>query len=228
MPFSVQMQDRTTLFLLTFLELALCVALVLTWWASTPSALRLPIELLHVRPRLDKALRKSKRLEGIIALLIFALSPVWEKEFLAPSIANAFDIVCHLDRDVKLDEAPQNKKQKVATGLLRNKLCEQDFAGPISVRASQVLGPVSRYRVADILHHMKLVSRASRPGLTVDVLRILCNGLCTAQRFHTEEHEHTCRVGCPNEPDSLSLTTTNALFCMICFNIFGDRPLCFH
>ena len=102
---------------------------------------------------------------------------------MACSTANAFDIVCRLDRDGKLDEAPQNKKQKVATGLLRDKLYEQDFAGPISVRASNVLGPISRYRVADILHHMKLVSRASRPGLTVGVLRILCSGICTAQRF---------------------------------------------
>ena len=64
--------------------------------------------------------------------------------------ANAFDIVCCLDRDGKLDEAPQNKKQKVATGLLRDKLYEQDFAGPISVRASKVLGLISRYRVAEI------------------------------------------------------------------------------
>ena len=51
---------------------------------------------------------------------------------------------------------------------------------------------------------MESVSRASRPGLLVAFLRILCNGLCTAQRFHTEEHDHTCRVGCPNEPDSLA------------------------
>ena len=43
----------------------------------------------------------------------------------------------------------------------------------ISVRASKVLGPISRYRVADILPHMKLVSRASRTGLTVGILRIL-------------------------------------------------------
>ena len=109
-----------------------------------------------------------------------------------------------MDRDGKFDDAPQNKKQKVATGLLRDKLYEQDCAGPISVRASEVLGPTSRCGVADILSHMKLVSPASCPGLTVGVLRILCNGLCTAQRFHTEYHEHTCRVGCPNEPDSLS------------------------
>ena len=51
---------------------------------------------------------------------------------------------------------------------------------------------------------MNLVSRASRPGLTVGVLRILCNGLCTARRFHTEGDEQTCCVGCPDEPDSLS------------------------
>ena len=109
------------------------------------------------------------------------------EEFLARSTAcstaNAFDIVCRLDRDGKLDEGPQNKKHEVATGLLRDKLYEQDFAGPISVRASKVLGPISLYRVADILHRMKLVSRASRPGLTVGVLRILCNGLCTSQDF---------------------------------------------
>ena len=87
--------------------------------------------------------------------------------------------------------------------LLRDKQNEQDFAGPISQRASNVLGPIIRYGVAVILLHMKLVSRASRLGLTVGSLRILCNGLCTAQRFHAEEHDHTCCAGCPNEPDSL-------------------------
>ena len=46
---------------------------VLTWWVFTPSALRLDIELLHARPRLAKALRKSVRLVDRIALL-FSLS----------------------------------------------------------------------------------------------------------------------------------------------------------
>ena len=136
-----------------------------------------------------------------------SVSHVGEK-FLVPSMAystaDAFDIVCRLDRNDTLDEVPQKTKQKVATGLLLDKLRKQDFAGRLSSRASKVLGPISRCRVADILPHMKLVSRASRPGLTVVFLRILCNGLCTAQRFHTEEHDHTCCVGCPNEPDSLS------------------------
>ena len=114
-------------------------------------------------------------------------------------------------------EKIQDKKQKVATNLLCDKLHTQDFAGPISLRASKVPGPISRYRIADILPHMKLVSRASRPGLTVGFLRILSNGLCKAHRFHTEGDEQTCRVGCPNEPDALSLITTNALSCTECF-----------
>ena len=147
---------------------------------------------------------------------------------MACSTAEAFNMVCRLDHDGKLDEAPQNKKQKVATGVLCDKLHTQDFAGPISLRASKVLGPISRYRVADILLHMKLVSRASRPWLTVGFLRIFCSRLCTAQRFHTEEYEQMCRVGCPNEPDSLSSTTTNAFFCTICLYLFGDRLRCFH
>ena len=127
---------------------------------------------------------------------LFALSPTWEKEFLVRSMAfstaNAFDIVCRLDRDDTLDEVPQHKKQKVATGLLLDKLHKQDFAGLLSRRASRVLGPISRHRVADILLHMKSVSRASRPGLHVGFLRILCNGPCTARRFHTEAHDDTC------------------------------------
>ena len=153
---------------------------------------------------LSQGLEKIRTVRGHNNAPIFALSPVREKEFLAPSMAcrtaNAFDIVCRLDRDGKLDEVSQNKKQQIVTGLLVDNLHKQDFARPLSSRASKVLGPISRYRVADILPHMKLVSLASRPGLIVGFLRILCNGLCTAQRFHTEEHDHTCRVGCSNEP----------------------------
>ena len=71
--FGVQLQDRTTLFFLTLLELALKVALVLTRWASTLSALRLAVELLHVRPRLNKASR-IQTTRGHNGASIFALS----------------------------------------------------------------------------------------------------------------------------------------------------------
>ena len=148
------------------------------------------------------------------------------RNFLVPSMAcstaDAFNIVSRLDRNDTLDEVPQSKKRKVATGLLLDILHRQDFAGPLSSRASRVLGPISRYRVADIFLHMKLVPLASRPGLLVGFFRILCNGLCTAQRFHTEEHDHTCRVGCPHELDSLSHYNECPQFFNLFKFFFGD------
>ena len=45
-----------------------------------------------------------------------------------------------------------------------------------------------QFRVVEILPHMKPVSRASRPGLTVGFLCILCDELCTAQRFPRRSH----------------------------------------
>ena len=128
---------------------------------------------------------------GTIAPLSLLFLPFGIRDFLFPSMtfhtSNQFDIVCRLDRkrNDTLDEVFQNNKQKVATGLLLDKLRTQDFAGPLSSRASRVLSPISRHRIADILPHMKKDSRASRPGLLVGFLRILCNGLYTARRFHT-------------------------------------------
>ena len=165
------------------------------------------IELPHVRPRLDKASRKSKRPVGTIALLFSLCLLTGRKNFLAPSMAcstaHAFDIVCSLDRDGELDEAPQKKKQKVVTGLLRDKLY---------VQACKVLGPISRYRVADILLHMKLVSGASRPGLTVGVLRILCMDYAQLKDFTLKSMIIRAVLDARVNP-TLSLITTSAFVC---------------
>ena len=113
--------------------------------------------------------------------------------------------------------------------LLRDKIHEHDFAGPISLRASRILGPIRRSRIAEIPHHLNLASSASRPGLTFGFLqRILSNGLCTARRFHGDGEEQTCRVGCPDEPDSLSYTTTGVLCCTTSLVQYGDKLLCYH
>ena len=86
------------------------------------------------------------------------LSRVWEKELLSPSMAHstvsAYDTVRQLDHDRKLHNASNDKKQNIATRLLRDSLFSQGFAGPISVRATRILGPISRCRVADILPHI--------------------------------------------------------------------------
>ena len=63
---------------------------------------------------LSRGLEKIRTARGHKCTPLFALSPIWEKEFLVPSMAfstaNAFDIVCRLDRDDTLDEVPQNEK----------------------------------------------------------------------------------------------------------------------
>ena len=42
------------------------------------------------------------------------------------------------------------------------------------------------------------------PGFAVGILRVLCNDMCTAHRFHTDDGEQKCRSGFPDELDSLS------------------------
>ena len=169
----------------SLLQVGSICGLALIWLAFILSVWQLAIGLQQAHPLSAEVLKKSMRHAGTIALTLFTLSPAWEQEFLFPSMtfhtAIAFDITCRLDRDDTLDEVPQNKKHKVATNLFLDKMRTQDFAGPLSSRASRVLGPISRHRIADILHHMKRVSCASRPGLLVGFLRILCNGLlyCT-------------------------------------------------
>ena len=124
---------------------------------------------------------------------IFALSPEWNKKFLKTSMAHstmeAYEYVRHLDH-----------AGRIADYLIQNR----DFARPIAARASRILGPISRYLMAQIIPMICTAARAPRPGLAVGVLRVLFNGMCTAQRFHMDDKEQQCRVGCSDEPDSLS------------------------
>ena len=59
---------------------------------------------------------KVSTARGHNCTLLFAPSPAWEQEFLFPSLAfnaaNAYDIVCQLDRDDTLDDVPQNQKTR--------------------------------------------------------------------------------------------------------------------
>ena len=63
---------------------------------------------------LSRGLEKIITARGHNCTPLFALSPIWEKEFLVPSMAfstaNAFDIVCRLDRNDTLDEVPHTQK----------------------------------------------------------------------------------------------------------------------
>ena len=188
MPFSAPLQDRTTQSPLKLLEVRSVCGLGPDLVGIHSISLVVRYRVAACSSTLRRGLAKVSVARGHNCTPFFALCPAWEHEFLIPSMAfntaGAFDIVCRLDRNDTLDEVPQNKKQKVATVLLLDKLHKQDFAGPLACRASRALGPISRHRVADILFHMKIVSRASPLGLLVGFLRILCNGLCAAQISH--------------------------------------------
>ena len=116
-----------------------------------------------------------------------------------------------------------------SNGSLRSQLLNELPSHVRSVRATVRFRHYRPYeqRIMENLPHMKIRSRSSRPGLTVGFLRILCNGLCTVQRFHTEGEEQTCRFGCPDEPDSPSHYNECLLF-STCSLLSGDRLLCFH
>ena len=123
---------------------------------------------------------------------------------MAHSTMEAHEYVRHLDRAGQVADSPSDKKQKAATTLFRDEIPETELCQTNSCACLQGLRTGCRHVTAQILPQMCHASRASRPGLAVGVLRVLCNGMCTAQRFHMEGEEQRCRVGCQDEPDSLS------------------------
>ena len=77
-----------------------------------------------------------------------------------------------------------------------------------------------RHRVAEILLHIKLFRVL--PVLGYLLGSFVSSGMvCTAQRFHTAEHDHTCLFGCP-ENLILSLITRSVPSCITSFCFSGN------
>ena len=117
---------------------------------------------------------------------ICALTPEWEERFLKTSMAfstmEASEYVRQIDRTGKIAESPNHRIQKAATTLLCDTIQNRDFALPVARWASKALGAISSCHVTQILP-MICTARASRPGLAVGTLRLLCNGMCTTKRL---------------------------------------------
>ena len=88
--------------------------------------------------------------------------------------------------------------------LLCDTTQKRDVALSIAAHSSEILGPISRQLVEQVIPMIRSASQASRPGLAVGILLVFCNGMCTAKRFHVDNEEQTCRVGRIDEPDCLS------------------------
>ena len=78
-----------------------------------------------------------------------------------------------------------------------------DIGKAICSRSNRVLGFVNLHRVHLLMKGLCRRANSRKPGLIVGALRIACNGLCTAARFHKAEDNLGCRLGCLEELDCL-------------------------
>ena len=97
-----------------------CVALDLTWLGSIHSiSLAVRCRTAPCSNTLNQDLQKIQAAREYDFAPVLALSSIWEKKFLAPSMARstaeAFTVACCLDRNGKFDDSPKDKKQKVAS-----------------------------------------------------------------------------------------------------------------
>ena len=83
-----------------------------------------------------------------------------------------------MDRVGKLADFPSHRIQKAATTLLCDTIHNRNFGLPIARRVLE---------------------------WTVGIHRVLSDGMYAGKRLHVNDEEHTCRVGCSDEPDGLSL-----------------------
>ena len=142
----------------------------------------------------------------------FVLIPEWNKKFLKTSMAHskmeAYEYVRHLDHAGKIPSHPAIKNKRPPRPC--SAIQKRDFTLTIATRATKILGPICRHLIAKILPMIMCnAARASRRGLAVGILRVLCNGMCTARRFHKDVEEQRCGAGCHCEPDSLCLSHYN-------------------
>ena len=103
-----------------------------------------------------------------------------------------------IDRTGQIADLAGCKIHQTSMTFLCDTTQTRDFAFLLTARASKILGPISGHLVAQVIPMIRNVAQASRPGLA------LCDGMCAAKRFHADNEEHTCRVGCIDEPDCLS------------------------
>ena len=101
----------------------------------------------------------------------------------------AYEYVRQMDGADRIADSPSDKKQKVATTLLRDAIQIRDFAVPIAARASRILGRITRHLMEKIIRMICNVARASRLGFAVGILRVLCNDMCKAKRIHIDNEK---------------------------------------
>ena len=78
---------------------------------------------------------------------------------------------------------------------------------PFAARSNCALGFVNQHRVQhrvqSLMTGLCRTANSCKAGLIMGALRIACNGLCTAARFHSAEENHGWLLWCSEGPDCL-------------------------
>ena len=86
-----------------------------------------------------------------------------------------------------LGNVPPRKMQSGAAALIRQSGSILDIATALCSRSNSAVGFVDQHRVLSLMEVLRWTANSCKAGLVVGALRIACNGLCTAARFHTAE-----------------------------------------
>ena len=86
----------------------------------------------------------------------------------------------------------QPRKQSGAATMLRQSENVLAIAESICSRSNRVLGSVNQHRVHLLMKGLCRAANSCKPGLIVGALRVACNRLCAAARFHTAEENPGC------------------------------------
>ena len=71
-----------------------------------------------------------------------------------------------------------------------------DIATAVCSRSNCAIGFVKQHRVLSLMEGLCRTANSCKAGMVVGALRIVCNGLCTAGRFHTAVENPGYLLGC--------------------------------
>ena len=90
-----------------------------------------------------------------------------------------------------------------AATMLRESGNILDIVSAVCSRSNRALGFVNQHRVHSLMKALCRTANSCKAGLIVGALRVACNGLCTAARFHTAEENPGFLLGCHEGLDCL-------------------------
>ena len=122
---------------------------------------------------------------------------------MAFSMMEAHNLVCRVNRSGAALGSPPHKVQSAATTLLYEMEQTRDDSRQNAKRTTKILGPINRRRIAQILPAIRSASRATRSGLAVSIIGILCHVFVPRDASTIRKMIKTCRIGCQDQPNCL-------------------------